>query len=420
MSKATTEVTNSEDPDKTSRKNTVSTRSNTRAGRKGDGMHSTGRTFENHIDTRGHAGQIAQPTQSTQSTQGRQESRRHHLLKASLFTVLTLALVFALIASAGTGQLAIAPLEVLGTLLKQINIDWLPAAAHPQGEATLTAIRLPRVAMAALVGAGLAVSGLLMQAVFANPLAEPGVIGISSGAAVGAGLAIALGLNFFGEWTVAAFAFLAGLATTLTVYGMSRRGGRTEIVTLVLTGIAVNAVAGAGVAFLTFFSDSQSREQIVFWQLGSLAGSRWSQTLLLAPVLAATFTVALLASRNLDLLALGERNARLLGVRVEGLRLTVIFTVALMTGAAVAFTGIIAFVGLVVPHLMRLLLGPAHRPLVIASALGGALLLTLADLAARTLAAGADMPIGMLTALVGGPFFFWLLRRARGTQGGWA
>ena len=344
---------------------------------------------------------------------------RHVAAKTVLYISLALALALAILVSAGTGQLAIPPQEVLGSLLHRIGIDVLPLPAHPAGDQTLWAIRFPRVAMAALVGAALAVAGLLMQAIFGNPLAEPGVIGISSGAAVGAGLSIVFGLTVFGEWTTAVFAFVAGLGATMLVYFMSRAEGRTEVVTLVLTGIAVNAIAGAGIALLTFLGDTQSREQIVFWQLGSLAGSRWSQVMIIAPVVAVGLFAAYFAARKLDLLSLGERNARHLGVNVEVLRITMIFIVALLTGAAVAFAGIISFVGLVIPHLMRMILGPAHLPLVTASVLGGALLLTLADLAARTLVPMADMPIGMLTALVGGPFFFWLLRRTRKRSGGW-
>lgn len=344
---------------------------------------------------------------------------RHTLTATALFGALTVALIVTIIASAGTGQLAIQPTEVLGSLLHRIGIDWLPLPAHPAGDQTLWAIRFPRVVMAALVGAGLAVAGLVMQAIFGNPLAEPGVIGISSGAAVGAGLSIVFGLSIFGEWTTAALAFIAGLAATIVVYAMSRADGRTEVVTLVLTGIAVNAIAGAAIALLTFLGDTQSREQIVFWQLGSLSGSHWSQVFIIAPIIAVGLLFAYFSAHRLDLLALGERNARHLGVNVEVLRVVMICIVALLTSAAVAFAGIISFVGLVIPHLMRMILGPAHLPLITASALGGALLLSLADLGARTLVPMADMPIGMLTALVGGPFFFWLLRRTRKRSGGW-
>lgn len=336
-----------------------------------------------------------------------------------LYVVLTVLLLAAVLASAGTGQLSIPPQEVIGSVLHRIGITWLPMPSHEAGDAALWTIRFPRVAMAVLVGIGLSVSGLIMQAIFGNPLAEPGVIGISSGAAVGAGLAIVFGLTIFGEWTTAIFAFLAGLAATMLVYTMSRADGRTEVVTLVLTGIAVNAVGGAAIAALTFIGDTQSREAIVFWQLGSLRGTSWTQVLIVAPIIAVGLLASYFAARKLDLLALGERNARHLGVNVELLRIVMILVVSLLVGAAVAFAGIISFVGLVIPHLMRMLLGPAHLPLVTASALAGALLMTLADLAARATVPMVELPIGMLTALVGGPFFFWLLRRTRKRSGGW-
>ena len=246
------------------------------------------------------------------------------------------------------------------------------------------------------------------------------VVGVSAGAALAAATVIVFDLALAGTWTIALFAFLGGLVTTILVYLLSRDGGRTEVVTLVLTGIAVNAVASAGLAFLLFLGDQQAREEIVFWQLGSLNGSRWEQVGVAAPFMVVGLVAAMAMSRRLDLLALGDRAARHVGVDVERLRMGAIVVVALLTAAAVAFCGIIAFVGLVVPHLVRLLAGPGHRLLVPASALGGALLLVVADLGARTLVAYADLPIGMLTSLVGGPFFFWLIRRARRTSGAWA
>ncbi|MFC5339135.1 FecCD family ABC transporter permease [Leucobacter denitrificans] len=345
--------------------------------------------------------------------------KRHGRRVPLLYVVLSVLLVFGVLVSAGTGQLAIPPQEVLGSILHRIGIDWLPLPSVNAGDQALWAIRFPRVAMAVLVGIGLAVSGLVMQAIFGNPLAEPGVIGISSGAAVGAGISIVFGLTVFGEWTTAVLAFLTGLAATLVVYVMSRADGRTEVVTLVLTGIAVNAIGGAAIAGLTFVGDTQSREAIVFWQLGSLKGMGWTQVMIVTPIIAIGLIAAYLSGRKLDLLALGERNARHLGVNVELLRIGMILVVSLLVGAAVAFAGIISFVGLVIPHLMRMIMGPAHLPLITASALAGALLMTLADLAARTIVPMAELPIGILTALVGGPFFFWLLRRTRKRSGGW-
>lgn len=329
-------------------------------------------------------------------------------------------LVGGVVLSAVTGQLAITPTEVAGSLLRAIGIDTDWAPTDPIIESTLWVVRFPRIVMALVVGAALAVAGAVMQAIFGNPLAEPGVVGVSSGAALGAAGAIVVGASVLGVAGVAVAAFLGGLVATLLVYVVSRAGGRTEVVTLLLTGIAVNAIAQAGIAFVLFVADSASREQIVFWQLGSLGGSLWSQVAVVAAVAVPGVLVALALARRYDLLALGERNARHLGVDVERLRLVSIVLVALLTGVAVAFTGIIAFVGLVVPHVIRMIIGPAHRGLVLASAVGGGALLVIADLLTRTLVAGAELPIGMLTSLVGGPFFFWLLYRQRRRSGGWA
>lgn len=338
----------------------------------------------------------------------------------ALVILLAGILVGGVVLSAITGQLPITPTEVAGSLLRAIGIDTAWAPTDPIVESTLWVVRFPRIVMGLAVGAALAVAGAVMQAVFGNPLAEPGVVGVSSGAALGASAAIAVGASVLGGPGVALFAFIGGLLATLLVYAVARAGGRTEVVTLLLTGIAVNAIAQAGIAFVLFVADTASREQIVFWQLGSLGGSRWDQVALVTIVAAVGITLALVLARRYDLLALGERNARHLGVDVERLRLVSIVLVALLTGAAVAFTGIIAFVGLVVPHLIRMIIGPAHRGLVLASAVGGGALLVVADLLTRTLVAGAELPIGMLTSLVGGPFFFWLLYRQRRRSGGWA
>ncbi|SDT71420.1 iron ABC transporter permease [Jiangella sp. DSM 45060] len=354
-----------------------------------------------------------------------------------LIAALSVALVVVTIVSAGRGQLQIPPAEVVGSILHRLdaNLEWLlrqigvtadlpldagPRPQHVQGENTLWLVRFPRVVLALLVGAALATAGALMQGVFGNPLAEPAIVGVSPGAAVGASLVFVTGANFLGEWTVAVAAFATGLVTTLLVYALSRSGGRTEVVTLVLTGVAVTAVAFAIVAFATFIASPEAREQIVFWQLGSLNGARWQAVVAVLPFMVVGLTLALAMARSLDMLALGERSARHLGVHVERLRLVAIAAVAMLVGSGVAFAGVIGFVGLVVPHLIRMIAGPGHRVLLPASALGGALLLVSADLVARTAIRYADLPLGMLTALVGGPLFFWLLRRTRTSQGGWA
>mgnify|MGYP003610017841 FL=1 len=337
-----------------------------------------------------------------------------------LSTSLGVLLVVGVVASAMLGQLAVGPAEVVGSVLRAVGIPNSWAPTDPIVESTLWVVRFPRIAMALTVGAALAVAGAVMQAIFGNPLAEPGVVGVSSGSALGAAIAIVLGVTAFGTGSLAIFAFLGGLGATLLLYFVSRADGRTEVVTLRLTGIAINAFAGAGLAFMLFVADSGSREQIVFWQLGSLNGSRWSEVVIVAVVGVVGTVIAVLLGKRYDLLALGERNARHLGVDVEHLRVGSIVLVALLTGVAVAFVGIIAFVGLVVPHVIRMAIGPSHRPLIVASAFGGGALLVFADLLARSVVPGADLPIGLLTSLVGGPFFFFLLFRQRRQSGGWA
>jgi iron complex transport system permease protein len=346
--------------------------------------------------------------------------RRHAARATALFVVLGVALAALTIYAGGRGQLAIPANEVWGSILHRVGLDWGTMPTHPQGDNTLWQVRFPRIALAIIVGAALATAGALMQGIFGNPLAEPSVVGVSTGAAFAAAIVIVFQIQLVGSWTTALFAFVGGLVTTLLVYALSRADGRTEVVTLVLTGIAVNAIASAGLALMIFLGDTQAREQIVFWQLGSLNGSRWEHVGVVAPLVVVGLVGSMLMSRRLDVLALGDRAARHVGIDVERLRLVAIVLVALLTAAAVSFAGIIAFVGLVVPHLVRMLVGPGHRVLVPASALAGSVLLLGADLIARTAVNGADLPIGMLTSLVGGPFFFWLLRRTRKTAGGWA
>lgn len=344
-----------------------------------------------------------------------------------LYAGLSVVLVITIVGSAMIGQLPLSPSEVLAAFGRAVGLPVGPEIT-PLADATLFNIRFPRIIFAVLIGASLAVAGLMMQAVFANPLAEPGVIGVSSGAALGAATFLVVssvtGLTvtstFGTEIGMAASAFLAGLGTTILVYTVSRRAGRTEVVTLVLTGIAVNAFAAGGLAFSLFAASTSTREQLIFWQLGSLNGASWSDIAIVTPILGLGIIVAALFARSYDALALGERSAGHIGVNVERVRLLTIAVVAVLAAGAVAFAGIIAFVGLIVPHLMRLAIGPAHKPLLVSSALGGALLLLIADLIARTAIPFADLPIGMLTSLVGGPFFLWLLVRTRSKMGGFA
>lgn len=336
----------------------------------------------------------------------------------ALLPALALALVASVILSVGRGAVAISPAQIIAILAERAGIH-LDVAYGTQQSAVLWNIRLPRVLLAILVGGGLATSGAALQGVFRNPLADPGLIGVSSGAALGAVASIIIGFAPFGPSSLSLAAFCGGLLATLIVYLFARRNGRTEVVTLLLTGIALNSIAGAATSFLIFTASDAQLRTIVFWSFGSLGGATWrSVGAILVPI---GVGVLLLPhwGRALNLLSLGEREARHLGVETERVRLILIGLTALLTGAAVAFCGTIGFVGLIVPHLLRLIAGPDHRTLLPASALGGALLLVLADLVARTVAAPVEIPLGVVTALAGGPFFLWLLYRTRRDQGGW-
>jgi iron complex transport system permease protein len=286
----------------------------------------------------------------------------------------------------------------------------------------LWSIRLPRIAMAAIIGALLAAGGTVMQGLFRNPLADPALVGVSSGGALAAAACIVIGDRWLSGTTlpfevlpVAAFA--GALATTLLLHAIATRGGRTSVAIFLLGGLAIAALAGAALGLLVFVADDRQLRDITFWMLGSLGGATWNKAAILAPFLLALLLLISRLGHGLDLMVLGEAEAFHMGVEVERLKRMSIVLVSAMTGAAVSFAGVIGFVGIIVPHLLRLAIGPGHRRLLPASACLGAILLLGADTAARTLAAPAEIPIGILTAIVGAPFFLVLLLRQRGLVG---
>ncbi|WP_395715054.1 FecCD family ABC transporter permease [Reyranella sp.] len=287
----------------------------------------------------------------------------------------------------------------------------------------LYAIRAPRVLAAFAVGAALAAGGAAMQSLFRNPLADPGLLGVSSGAALAAVTVIVLGEKVMHivppplkPWLLPVAAFLGGLAATIVVYRLAARDGITLVGTLLLAGIAINAIAAAGIGMLVFIADEQQLRTLIFWTMGGFGAVTWVAILPTLLVLAVAVPTLLPAAHLLDALALGEREAGHVGVDVERLKRRLVTQVALAVGASVAISGTVGFVGLVAPHIVRLLLGPAHRTLLPAAALFGGAFVVLADALARTVVSPAELPIGVLTALVGGPFFLWLLagRAARG------
>jgi iron complex transport system permease protein len=318
-------------------------------------------------------------------------------------------------------SLALGPVSLpLGDTLRALaRLCGLPVSADDLGQAELIVgqIRLPRTLLGVATGGVLALAGVAMQGLFRNPLADPGLIGVSSGAALGAAIAIVFGASMgglpeaFAPYLLSACAFGGGLLVTALVYRLGRHNGQTSVATMLLAGIALTALAGALIGLFTYLADDATLRTLTFWNLGSLNGASYPR---LWPLLLVTLLVACWLPRRMDALnalLLGESEARHLGFDVERLKVELILCTALGVGAAVA--GLIGFIGLVVPHLLRLIVGPDHRVLLPASMFGGAILLLLADLVARLALAPAELPIGIVTALIGAPFFLYLLVRGR-------
>ncbi|HBZ95035.1 MAG TPA: ABC transporter permease [Pseudomonas sp.] len=336
-----------------------------------------------------------------------------------LFIALGLLLVLALWLSLALGPVSLPLGDTLSATLRLLGLPVTEDASVQQAELILAQIRMPRTLLGLAVGMVLALCGVAMQGLFRNPLADPGLVGVSSGAALGAAVAIVGGAALgglpeaFAPYLLSVCAFVGGLLVTALVYRLGRRDGQTNVATMLLAGIALTALAGAAIGLFTYLADDATLRTLTFWNLGSLNGASYAR---LWPLLLATLAVALWLPRRaraLNALLLGESEARHLGFDVERLKRELVFCTALGVGAAVAAAGLIGFIGLVVPHLMRLLVGPDHRLLLPASALAGASLLLLADLVARLALAPAELPIGIVTALIGAPFFLYLLVRGR-------
>ncbi len=336
-----------------------------------------------------------------------------------LFIALGLLLVLVLWLSLALGPVSLPLGDTLRAALRLLGLPLTADASLQQAELIMAQIRMPRTLLGLTVGMVLALCGVAMQGLFRNPLADPGLVGVSSGAALGAAVAIVGGAAFgglpeaFAPYLLSACAFVGGLLVTALVYRLGRREGQTNVATMLLAGIALTALAGAAIGLFTYLADDATLRTLTFWNLGSLNGASYAR---LWPLLLATLAVALWLPRRaraLNALLLGESEARHLGFDVERLKRELVFCTALGVGAAVAAAGLIGFIGLVVPHLMRLVVGPDHRLLLPASALAGASLLLLADLVARLALAPAELPIGIVTALIGAPFFLYLLVRGR-------
>ena len=326
-------------------------------------------------------------------------------------------LAVASLLAVGLGAVWISPGSVLRLVGWKLGLAGQPAGVPDAHAVILFELRLPRVALAMVVGAALAVAGTVFQALFRNPMADPAIIGVSSGAALGAILVILAGGGAaLGGLGTQAAAFAGAVAVAFLVYRLARIGPSVQVATLLLAGIAVAAVVSAAITLLMAFAGEQVRS-IYFWLLGNLGARGWDALAVTAPVAGVGVLAALLATRDLNLMALGEERAGQLGLEVERFKRLALATGALLSAAAVSAAGVIGFVGLMTPHILRLVLGADHRRLLPAVAVGGALFLVLADLVARLAIAPEEIPVGAITALLGGPFFLFLLRRERRSAG---
>ncbi len=311
-----------------------------------------------------------------------------------IYTVLSVVLIVACVASLFTGAVHV-PLDGMAN-------------------SGIIHLRVARILLAVVAGAGLSVAGVVFQALLRNPLAEPYILGVSSGAGLGAASAILLGFGMFGAFTVPLMAFAGALATILLVYALAREpNGAVPVQTLLLSGVIVSAVLGSIMMFLVSTSSSENLHNVVWWLLGNLQIFDWALLKVVFAVVAGGVLIAILFARDLNIMTLGEEPAAHLGLNVEHTKIIFFLIASLMTGATVAACGLIGFVGLIVPHTVRLAIGPDHRRLLPASALAGSIFLVIGDSFARTVVAPIEIPIGVVTAFLGGPFFLFLLRRRR-------
>ncbi len=331
-------------------------------------------------------------------------------------SLLVVLLLLSSLASLAVGALPISVADILASLTGQ--------ASNSQIELVVTEIRLPRLILGLLVGAGLGIAGAAMQGLFRNPLAGPSLVGVSSGAALFAVIIIVLGsttfsawMSFWGIFSLPMAAFLGGGLVTWLIYLVASKNGQTDVSLMLLTGIAINAIAGSATGLLVYFATDEELRNLTFWTLGSIASATWQDNMIASiPILIAIVGLPFFA-RSLNAFSMGEAVSTQIGFNIKKMKMMVITLTAMAVGAAVSVSGIIGFVGLVAPHLVRLLLGPDHRWLLPASAILGALLVVLSDMLARSLLAPTELPLGIIMSAVGGPFFLWLLLKRRSRVG---
>ena len=343
----------------------------------------------------------------------------HEMLNRSAYSgtylVLGAVLVASLVASAGIGAFTFTPSEMVRYVGE--GFGWITTTpSDTLNRNVFLELRLPRVFLAALTGAVLGVSGTLMQGIFRNPIVEPGLAGTSAGAALGASLVFVFGTTSalarpLGSLAVPVMAFIGAFAATMLVYRVSTSFGKVNVFTLLLAGIAVNAVCGAGTGFLSYVARDPQARNITFWNLGTFTTADWRGVVMVAAAFAGCFAISIRHGKSLNALMLGEDEAAFLGAEPEKLILRLIIVNTVMVAVATAMVGVIAFVGLVIPHVLRMLKSSDYTFLIPASALLGAVMMSVVDIVARMIIPPAELPVGIITAVVGAPVFLWILLR---------
>lgn len=339
----------------------------------------------------------------------------------TIYISLTILLVILLILSAGVGAVHLPAAEIIDIVLKGAGLK--EANLNPVHEGLFFQIRLPRTLMCFIVGAALSVSGAVMQSLFRNPIVEPGLVGTSSGAALGASFVIVFGklgifadMAFMGDLLMPIVAFAGGLAATFIVYSFSSSFGKVNAATMILAGVAVNAMAAGGTGFLAYIARDPQARSITFWSLGTFSGADWTGSFIVLSVTVFCVLILRTYAKQLNAMQLGEQEAAYLGINVERLKLRLILVNTLLVSVATSMVGVISFIGLLVPHLLRLIKGSDNRYLITGSAILGAVIMTSVDMLCRIIIAPAEMPIGIITAFIGAPVFLWLLYRNRNSQ----
>lgn len=341
---------------------------------------------------------------------------RNFRVQQIIFPSLLIVLIVSLLLGIGFGGVKINLAEILLILLHKL--PGISSSIHPGwsevNETIVMSLRLPRVLLAGLVGAALALAGASFQGLFRNPMADPYVIGVSSGAALGAVLAMLLPavLHITMPLTVPVSASVFAILTIIMVYHLARTGSKVPVITLLLSGVAVSSLLSALVSLIMFFSGSQLN-QVVFWLMGGLSGRGWNYVYMFLPCGLAGAAIIFFYARELNAMLLGEETAQHLGIEVESVKRRLLIAASLLTGAAVSVSGLIGFIGLIVPHMIRIMAGPDHRQLLPSAAVCGASLLILSDLLARVVLSPEELPLGVITALLGAPFFIFLLRKQK-------